>query len=88
MFAVGPVQSEDYDGWGMTAGWMFRDGRMQPALQYDKIEDSAVTDEVETLVLALSYFMRDNMRIAGYYQSDLVEDAENDKFFINVRAMF
>jgi hypothetical protein len=86
LFAVGPVQSEDYDGWGMTAGWMFRDGRMQPALQYDKIESSLVTSEVETLVAAFSYFMRDNLRAAIYYQSDLVGDA--DKAFINLRMMF
>jgi len=87
MFSIAPaVESVDYDGWGSTIGWMSSNGLWQPAVQYDKIEASDVTSEVETLVLALSYFLRDNMRIAGYYQSELVDDA--DKFFVNVRMMF
>jgi hypothetical protein len=89
---VPTIESVDYDGWGATVGWMTANGLWQPAVQYDKIEDSAVTEEVETLVVALSYFMRDNMRVAGYYQSDLVDHADpaddNNKFFVNVRMMF
>jgi hypothetical protein len=80
------VMSEDYDSWGATVGWMFRDATIQPALQYDKIDASMFTSEVETLVAALSYFPRDNLRAAIYYQSDLVGDA--DKAFINLRMMF
>ena len=80
------VMSVDYDGWGATAGWLLRDGLIQPALQYDEIDGSAVTSEVETLVAACSYFPRDNLRVAVYFQSDLVGDA--DKAFINVRMMF
>jgi len=87
LFVAGPgVMSVDYDGFGATAGWLFRDGLFQPALQYDKIDGSAVTSEVETLVAAFSYFPRDNMRAAIYYVSDLVGDA--DKAFINIRMMF
>ena len=63
-----------------------RDGIFQPALQYDKIDSSAVTSEVETLVAAFSYFPLDNLRVAVYFQSDLVGDA--DKAFINLRMMF
>ena len=80
------VMSEDYDGWGATAGWMLKEGLFQPAIQYDKIDGSPVTAEVETLLGAISYFPRDNLRVALYYVSDQVGDA--DKAFINLRMMF
>ena len=72
--------SEDYNGWGATAAWMSDSDLFQPAIQYDKSEGNSVnTKDVETLVAALSYFPLDNLRMAGYFQKDLVGDA--DKFF-------
>ncbi len=81
-----PALEEDWDGWGLTAGWMIND-RWQPAIQYDKIDMSTVTSESEWITAALSYFPLENLRIAAYYRTDEVID-DNDRFFINLRMMF
>jgi len=85
-FARNPM-SEDYNGWGFTAAWMSENDLFQPAIQYDKSAGNSVkTKDVETLVTALSYFPLENIRLAGYFQADLVGDAH--KFFVNFRMMF
>jgi hypothetical protein len=84
--AVPPELSEDWDGWGLVAGWMIND-RWQPAIMYDKIDISAITSESEWITAALSYFPLENLRIAAYYRTDEVID-DNDRFFINLRMMF
>ena len=65
----------------------------QPAIQYDKVDMSAVTSDSEWITLALSYFPLENMRIAAYYRTNEGEsapgvDARESEFFINIRIMF
>ena len=89
-----PETSEDWDGWGLTAGWMIND-TWQPAIQYDKIDrsefplpsPSSPWLESEWITVALSYFPLENMRIAAYYRMD-EEINDNDQFFVNLRMMF
>ena len=88
--AVPPEISEDWEGYGVVAGWMIND-TWQPAIQYDKRDLNTVIPlpESEWITAAFSYFPLDNMRIAAYYRKD--ESAgviDNDEFFINIRMMF
>ena len=83
-----PEVEEDWDGWGLTAGWMINE-RWQPAIQYDKIDPNTIipVTESEWVTVALSYFPLENLRIAAHYRSDeFVKD--NDQFFVNIRMMF
>ncbi len=84
---------EDWEGVGLTAGYMIND-EWQAAVQYDSIDQEEIITSTllperrsEWLTAAISYFPLENFRVAAYYRNDSEAD-DNNEFFINLRLMF